>query len=223
MGFLDDLKRQADALREQQDQDGTSLQRNTAAAEAACKTALRYLSTLSAQLETLRPTSPARFRLDRKHCFEGLKLTDFYVDARRRLQPDGEQFDHILMHWQLKTGQKLVLVKDFISEIEQLESRLRQSGADTHHETVRHPDTGKLIEMRYTVNADFRGSVRITPKHETGRLQFLLQNLDGFETISFELPATQLDDARLDELARWLAGHPHGFLKGAEQLRRVEA
>jgi hypothetical protein len=223
VGFLDDLKRQAESLREQQDQDSASLQRNTEAVEAACKTALRYLNTLSAQLDTLQPASPARFRLDRKHSFEQLKLTDFYVDARRRLQPDGEQFDHVLMHWQLKTGQKLVLVKDFIAEIEQLESRLRQSGADTHHETVRHPDTGKLIEMRYTVSADFRGSVRITPRHAAGRLQFLLQNLDGFETITFELPAGEVNDARLDELARWLAGHPHGFLKGAEQLRRVEA
>ena len=222
MGFLDDLKRQADALREQQDQDSASLQRNTAAVEAACKTALSYLNTLSTQLETLRPTSPARFRLDRKHCFEGLKLTDFYVDARRRLQSEGEQFDHLLMHWQLKTGQKLVLVKDFIAEIQSLESRLRQSGADVHHETVRHPDSGKLIEMRYTVAADFRGSVRITPRHETGRLQFLLQNLDGFETLSFELPAEALDPARLDELARWLVGQPHGFLQGAQQLRRVE-
>lgn len=223
MGFLDDLKRQADALREQQDNDSASLQRHTAAVEAACKAALAYLNTLAPQLETLRPVSPARFRLDRKHCFEGLRLTDFYVDARRRLQPDGEQFDHLIIHWQLKTGQKLVLVKDFIAEIQQLESRLRQSGAEVHQETVRHPDTGKLQEMRYTLAADFRGSVRITPRHETGRLQFLLQNLDSFETISFELPAADLDGRRLDELARWLAGHPHAFLQDAQQLRRVEA
>jgi len=54
-------------------------------------------------------------------------------------------------------------------------------------------------------------------------MHFQLQNLDGFESISLEFSSIEIGSARLDELARWIAGHPHSFLKDAQNLRRVEA
>lgn len=75
---------------------------------------------------------------------------------------------------------------------------------------------------RYTFVADFHGSVRITPLHDTARLRFQLQNLDGFEAISRELSAIDIGSARMDELARWIAGQPHAFLKDAQNLRRTD-
>ena len=223
MGFLDDLKRQADALKARQTIDTAALARNTALAEAACKASFGYLNTLVSQLEVLRPTSAARFTLDRQHVFEGLALSDFHIDARRKRLRDEEVFDFIVLHWQIKSGRKLQLLKDFMPEIERLEPRLRQSGAQVEAEPVRNPDNGKLQGMRYTFSADFVGSVRITPNHDAGRMHFQLHNLDGFESVSIEFPAIEVGTVRLDELARWLAGQPHAFLAGGSDLRRVEA
>jgi len=61
------------------------------------------------------------------------------------------------------------------------------------------------------------------PQHDTGLLQFHLQNLDGLEAVTFDLPAEEVNGYRLDELARWLVGEPHDFLKDAHNLRRNEA
>jgi len=223
MSFLDELKRQAQARLEQQSDDAQLRAQRIAITEQACEETLRYLRTLADQLEVLRPTSHAVFQLDRKHRFERLPMSDFYVDARRR-PLDGEPvFDHLLLHWQLKTGQVLKLVKDFPNEIEQLEARLRQAAVDVEPETVRNHDTGKLIEVRYTVQADFRASVRVIPRHEQQRLEFVLNNLDGLECITGWLPAEALSTERLDELARWLVGQPHRFLDGLRELRRTDA
>jgi len=63
VGFLDDLKRQADALKAQQTGNSASLERNSALTEAACKTVFSYLNTLAPQLDVLKPTSHARFTL----------------------------------------------------------------------------------------------------------------------------------------------------------------
>lgn len=223
MGFLDDLKRQADALKARQTLDTAALARNTALAEAACKTSFGYLNTLADQLGVLQPVSRARFALDRQHVFEGLRLSDFRIDARRKRLRDEDVTDFIVLHWRMVTGRALQLMKDFVVDIEKLEPRLRQSGAEVETEAVRDADNGKLLGMRYTLTADFRGSVRITPNHDSGWLHFQLHNLDGFESVSVEFPAAEVGSARLDELARWLVGEPHAFLKDGSKLRRVEA
>ncbi|HEX6704225.1 MAG TPA: hypothetical protein VF169_05645 [Albitalea sp.] len=223
MGFLDDLKRQADALKAQQGNDSAALARNAALTEATCKGAFDYLNTLRDQLDLLQPVSPARFVLDRQHVFAGVKLSDFRIDARRKPLRDQDVHDFIVLHWQLKTGRVLELTKDFVPDIEKLEPRLRQSGANVEAEAMRNPDNGKLLGMRYRFVADFRGSLRITPDHDSTRMHIQLNNLDGFESVSVEFPAIELGSARLDELARWLAGAPHAFLQDGQALRRVEA
>jgi hypothetical protein len=223
VGFLDDLKRQAEAVKAEQTVDVAVLERNTLLAEAACKTAFNYLDTLMRQLEVLKPVSKARYVLDRRTSFDKLPLSEMKVDARRKKLRGSEVCDYIALHARLRNGQKLALVKDFLPDIEQIESRIRQSGAPVHAQAVRNAENGKLQEMRYELAVDFALAVHITPEHDRGRLLFKLINFDGFETVTAEFSALEVGSARLDELARWLLGEPHRFLDGAQGLRRVEA
>ena len=55
VSFLDDLKRQAESLRDQQSTDESALQRRFDATEEACRTALAYLNALADQLQVLQP------------------------------------------------------------------------------------------------------------------------------------------------------------------------
>jgi hypothetical protein len=223
VGFLDDLKRQADALRQQQSGDAAALARNVALTEAACRSVMSYFNVLIPQLNVLQPVSPATFRLDRQHAFEGLRLSEFRLDSRLKPGREGDVFDYIVVHWQLKSGESLQISKDFLPEMDKLESRLQQSGATVDNEAVRNPDNGKLIERRYSFLADFVGSVRLTPDHDQARVHLLAQNLDDFESVSVDFPAIAIGSAKLDELARWIVGHPHRVLEDGQNLRRHEA
>jgi hypothetical protein len=223
VGFLDDLKRQAEALKAQQTDDTAALARHAALTEAACQAVFTYFTTLATQLDVLGPTSPRRFALDRQNVLDGLRMTDFRADSRRKPLRDEPVFDYLVLHWQLRSGRALQLTKDFLPDMERIESRLRQGGGTFDNEALRNPDNGKLLGRRYTFVADFVGSVRATAVHDRARVHFQLHNLDGFESVSLELPATEVGSARLDELARWILGQPHRFLDGAEQLRRTEA
>jgi len=71
--------------------------------------------------------------------------------------------------------------------------------------------------------ADFQGSVRVLPQHDAGHIAFHVANLDGFETVSVVFPAFEVGNARLDELARWINGEPHAFLRDGQHVRRVPA
>jgi hypothetical protein len=223
VGFLDDLKRQADDAKARLHTDTGQLDRNAALADVACKTASSYFSTLVQQLNVLQPRSKVTYRLDKRNSFAALPLCEFRADARRKKLRGADVFDHVALRWRLKSDTRLSLVKNFLPDIEQIESRLRRSGAQFHAETVRNPETNKLQEMRYDVLADFEAAVNITPDHDGARLRFELINLDGFETVTVEFAAFEVGTARMDELARWIMGEPHGFLTGGQALRRVEA
>jgi hypothetical protein len=223
VGFLDDLKRQAEALKAQQSGDSAALARNTALAEAAAKSLFGYFTSHAAQLEVLNPPSPTRFTLDRQNVFQGLRMSEFRADSRLKPLRGEQVFDHVVLHWQLRSGRALQLTKDFLPDMEKIESRLHQGGTQFDNEALRNPDNGKLLGRRYSFVADFVGSVRATPLHDSARVHFQLHNLDGFEAVSLELPATEVGSARLDELARWIVGQPHAFLDGAQNLRRIEA
>lgn len=223
MGFLDDLKRQADAAKAAQTTDTASLARNAALADAACKTAFAYLATLGQQLEVLQPRSKTRFRLDNKHVFDGLTCRAYRADTRRKQLRGADVCDHVVLTYQLQSGTRVVITKDFLPDIDKLDSRLRQSAATVDRESIRNPDNGKLQGVRYEFTANFHAFVRVTPDHDRGVVQFQLVNLDGFETVTVEFQAFDVGSALLDELARWLVGEPHQFLKDGQQLRRVEA
>ena len=223
MGFLDDLKRQADAIKAVQNSDSGFLDRQAALTDAACQTAFTYLATLAQQLNVLCRQSRVSYRLDRRQAFDGLRLRDFRADARRKKLRGQEAFDHVALRWRLTSGAPVSFVKNFLPDIEQLESRLRRSGARFSSDAVRDPATAKLQEMRYELLADFEASVLVTPNHEAGRVRFELANLDGFETVTVDFASFEIGSGRMDELARWTVGEPNTFVQGGRQLRRIEA
>ncbi len=223
VGFLDDLKRQAEAAKAGQATDTAALERNALLAEAASKTVFSYFDTLIRQLEVLKPVSKTRYVLDRRTSFEQLPMVDFKVDARRRKLRGQDVYETISLHGRLRNGQKLAFSKDFLPDIEKIDARLRQSNAPVHAQAVRNPDNNKLQEMRYEMLVDFAFAITVTPDHDRASLPFKVINFDGFETVTLELPALEVGSTRLDELAKWLLGEPHQFFAGARNLRRVEA
>lgn len=223
MGYLEELKRQADDVLAQQRQDIGALQRNAMLTDAACQSTSRYLFALARQLNVLQPVSKTLWWLDRKTSFSQLRFTDFRADSRMKRLRDVEVFDHIVLNFAAKTGSRITIAKDFPPEIEKLETRLRQCGVPYDSEVIRDAETGKFVEKRFELVADFQSSVRVVPDHDSARIIFHLANIDGFDTVSVAFPAFEVGTARLDELARWITGEQHAFLRDGEHVRRVPA
>jgi hypothetical protein len=223
VGYLEELKRQADAALAQQTQDIGALERNALLTDSACQTASRYFGTLARQLNVLQPVSKTVWRFDSRTAFSQLRFTDFRADARMKKLRDGEVFDHVVLGFAAKTGTRVTIAKDFPPEIEKLEARLRQCGAHYDSEVIRDAENGRFIEKRFELLADFQSSIRVLPDHDSARITFHVANLDGFETVSVVFPAFEVGTARLDELARWINGEAHGFLRDGQHVRRVAA
>jgi hypothetical protein len=222
VGFLDDLKRQAGDLQARQNIDTAALERNGMLVESACKNVFQYWVDLVKQLNVINPPARARYAFDTKTVFDGLKFSGFRTDVRRKRLRGEDVTDHIALLCVLSTGQRLSMMKNFPTDIERLEARIAQSGVVCRPETVRNPETGKLIEMRYEFDADIAAGARVVPDHDNGTLEFTIQNLDGLGSVVAQFNALEIGSKRLDELAKWLVGQPHDFLAGALSVRQIE-
>ncbi|MCW7538756.1 hypothetical protein OOT46_12985 [Aquabacterium sp. A7-Y] len=220
MGLLDDLKRQADALQARHQTDSATLQRHTTLVEGACTTAFRYWLELAKQLNVLQPPSPVRYVLDSRHVLERLPMGDFRVDARRQSTVGTPLHEHVQLFCQLKSGRALVLRRDFPTEIQKLEERLRLAGVEFQAENVRDAETGRYQHTRFEFTADLHAGIKLLPRHDSGQVQFQLLNLEGFETSVVELPAFEVGQASLDELTKLVLGQPHRFYQLGRLLRR---
>ena len=168
MGYLDELKRQADEARARNTVDLAALERNSLVTDGACQAAFRYLSSLAQQLNVLQPVSKAAYRFDSKNTFRNLKMSNFRCDSRLRKNRNAEVFDYVVLGFDLKTGTKVTIAKDFPPEIEKLEARLTQCGAEFTSEILTDPENGRFLEKRFELKADFHGVVRIAPRPRHG-------------------------------------------------------
>jgi hypothetical protein len=226
MSFLDELKKQAEAVRSRQQVDDQTFLRHARATDEACKATFHYWLELVRQLEVLRPPVPARYVFDSRHALDGpadgLRFSEFRCDARRLPVRGIELYDHVVISCWVRSGRRMTIDKDFPSEIERLKARLQQAGIMAAEETLRDDATGRYVTTRFEFEADVRVGVRLTPDPENGRAQFTAMNFDGLESTVVEFDAARIDTPLLDELAKWWLGEPNSFTAAGRTVRILD-
>jgi hypothetical protein len=215
MSFLNQLKSQANSLRSQRSQQEIDLEESTAQTEVACRLVLGYLEDLARQLNVIEPAAP-RFSLDGKTAWPAMKLTDFRVDARRKMLRNREVFDYVAMGWQVlpQIGKPVAgsVTVNFPPDLERVEARLAMGPVQHERKEIRHPEKNTLQALRFEYVTQTRGSVTARANHDTGEIAFRLLNTAGFEIVKTTWPAARLKQEVLDELARRIMSQPSRFV-----------
>jgi hypothetical protein len=214
VSFLNQLKSQAKALQSQQGQAQLNLEENTAQAEAACRCAWPYLEDLARQLNVIAPAAP-KFSLDGRTPWPAMKLTEFRVDARRKMLRSREVFDYLAMGWRVvpQVGQAVggVVTVNFPPDLQRVESRLAMGAVKHERKELRHPVKNTLQAIQFDYVTETRGSVVVTPDHDKGVIAFRVLNATGFEILTSSFPAASIKSETLDELAKLIVGEPSRF------------
>jgi hypothetical protein len=217
MSFLNQLKTQAQVLRQQQGAQQNSLDARVTQTEAACSTVAAYLADLAQQLNVIAPPGPA-FTLDGKTPWPTMQLRDFRYDLRKKRLRTLDVVDYIGLGWRAVPQDgppvKGVVSVNFPPDLERVESRLTLGRLRHDRLEQRHPDTHKLLAIRFEYQTELQGSVRVTPDHDLAVLDFRISNASGFDVQTVQWPAAQISPPLLDELARLLVAQPSHFLRG---------
>ncbi len=223
MSFLDQLKQQADQLRQSQHLTQAERDALNAETERACVTAFRYWVELAKQLNLLQPVPRGRYLIDTKHALQGQPMRIFRADVRKRgLSTAQDLTDHVALYATVGAGETVQVVKDFLPDMQKIEARLDQAGIRYQPESIRNPETGKLVEVRYEFALDVTTGARMIPNHDTATVQFQVNNLEGLCRWVVQFEARQVEAPLLDELAKWLVGQPNDFVKRGKLIEMRE-
>jgi hypothetical protein len=215
MSFLNQLRNQAKELQNERTVTDLHVEQKAVETECACRVALPYLQDVARHLNVINPPTPT-FTLDGKTPWPAMKMTDFRVDARRKMLRNREAFDYIAMGWQVvpQVGAPVggVVGVNFPIEQQRVEARLAAGGVKHERKEIRHPEKNTLQELRFEYITQTRGSLMVTADHEKGQLHFRLVNTAGFDVSEISWPAAHVTNEVMDELAKRIVGQPNRFV-----------
>lgn len=215
MSYLQQLKRQAQALQAEQGAQQQDADASIQATEVACQRVWNYFGELARQLNVIGPAA-TRLGLDKRSPWTDMHQTGFRFDARKKKLRDKDVFDYLALGWQLlpRSGEvrKGRVSVNFPPDLERVQQRLAAGHVVHERLEQRHPQTNALQALVFEYEMAARASVLVTADHDAGQLHFRLACVNGMEIVQHSLPATRVDTTALDELARLIVGEPSRFL-----------
>ena len=205
MGLLDDLKKQADLVKTQQILQESLQGDKLKLVEEKMKQTFQYVHELLKQLTVVKPTNPLMFSIPGVSSLVGLALTDSFIDYRRKRIGDKEYFDtiHFFIKW--ASGNMVTVNCDDAAAAQRAREALWASKVKFEEEEKKSP-RGILIGAKYTFPAAILTDITITADHVQGELLVQAKNLFGVGVEQLKIPAPEVTDDLLEDLAKALIG-----------------
>jgi len=215
VGLLDDLKKQADALKAQDVDKTESLRSSAVTVDHALRRMFLYLNDLGKQINVVQMPCPFIFDLPSVGKVDGLIIKDFFCDFRSKHFIDKDYYGEVHVAYRAWSD-KVLTIKKGPDDMEKFRDVLWQSNIE--HKSEQYRNERKVITHEvFKVNCDFRVQAKIDGDHETARLKIVTKNVGGFHVDLFNLFAQELNDQGVEEFAKYLIGRPNQW---AEVVKR---
>jgi hypothetical protein len=211
MGLLDELKKQAETLKnENQRTTAETLVLNTKLTEAKMQQTFQFLYELTKQLNVLRPETPRGFDIETAGRFENLVLDDFFLDYRKKKIGDKDYYDHIILRFKQGSNQVMQVKRDSQQLIERLRGFLMSANIKFEMQETKNDRSFVLFAM-FKIPYVVRSEVIIQAKSEIGQLVFKIKNIERINSFELQFNAAEISENMLDEFARYLVGKTNKF------------
>jgi hypothetical protein len=212
MGLLDDLKRQADMVKSQQLSQQVMLEESIKLVEAKMHQTFLYLDDLLKQLAVLKPTNPTVYSIPGVGDFQNLGYTESFINYRKKKIGDKEYYDYITMFIKWSSPQNLIVERDMPAAIEKVTDALWRFGLKFGEEKIKKPGGG-FEKMQFTVPHSITCDITIKADHDNARLVVKGKHFFRLGADELRLPASDVDEALLEEFAKMLIGQPSRLRK----------
>jgi hypothetical protein len=207
VGLLDDLKKQADALKAQDVDKTESLRSSAVAVDHALRRAFLYLNDLGKQLNVVQMPSPFVFELPTVGKIEGLIIKDFFTDFRSKHFIDKDYYGEVHVAYRCWSD-RVLTIKKGPDDMEKFRDVLWQSNIEHTSEQFRN-ERKVITHEVFKVKCDFRVQAKIDGDHETARLKIATKNVNGFSVDVFNILGIEMNDQGVEEFAKYFIGRPN--------------
>jgi hypothetical protein len=215
MGLLDDLKKQAQEVRQQTEQNAEVLRDNARAVDFALQLAFRYFNELCQQLNVLKPPVLVPYRLPELQDmpvlpeFRALKMVDFHCDHRTEDVRGKSRFIETYVTFRCASPEQSRIRLD-VPRAKRLRDLIWQYSLNHTVEEVRNL-SGAVTMEHFTLTHDFPVQFSFEGEHEHGMLKFHARNLNEFGALLYYIEAKQIDQTALEELAKQILGQSNSW------------
>jgi hypothetical protein len=211
MGLLDELKKQAETLKnENQRTTAETLVLNTKLTEAKMQQTFQFLHELTKQLNVLRSESPRGFDIETAGRFEHLVLDDFFLDYRKKKIGAKDYFDYIALRFKHSSNQVLQVKRDSQQLINRLRDFLMTANILFEMQETKN-DRGFVLFATFKIPYVVRSEVIIQTNSEAAQLVFKIKNVERINSFELQFNAADISENMLDEFARYLVGKTNKF------------
>lgn len=210
MGLLDDLKRQAEQVRTQENLQRSVKDDNLRVVDGAMARAFQYLMELFKQLTVLKPVNPVVYAIPGVGELANLQFTDSHVDYRKKKIGDRDCYERIEFFLKWSRPQSLVVERDMPPATKKVRDMLWSVNVKFAEDEVKGPQ-GTAAKTRFTIPAAMVTEAEIRADYDERRILVSGKNLLRLGRDDFAIPADELNDARLDDFAKLLIGQPSEF------------
>jgi hypothetical protein len=220
MGLLDDLKRQADMVRTHDSLQRSNLQDNVRVVVEAMHRAFLYLVELFKQLGILKPTTPTLYEIPGVGDFTGLGYVDGFVDPRKKRFADREVYDYMDFYAKWAAPNTMTVQRDMPNVVVKIRDTLRNANIKfTEVETK--SAHGTILKCVFTIPVALTVNFTAKADHEGRRILFYGKNALRLGNDDFAVPADDLGEPVLEELAKLLIGQKSDFTRYRATLPRL--
>lgn len=216
MAFLDELKKEAQALKEQEQNltqaRALEVTQSFLLVQSKLKTIQLYLQELVRNLNMV-PLAPAK-----TYYIDGFgNIDDFrpekYVVNTDRISINEKEFIKVLyLRFACKTEREIVIEKNIPSMIEMQRQYLWQ--ANLKFQCTEFKNAKGLVDRAtFAVANEIPVHIKFAADFEHARIFLSMKNFNGLTVNEFTYDAGEIDENLLDEFAKYLVGKPSTFME----------
>lgn len=219
MGLLDDLKKQADAVRTHDNFKRSVEIENVQEVEKAMQRSFRYLHDLLEQIKVIKPVNPIIYSLPGLGELRDLAFSDSSIDYRTRKVDDKDHYERIDLYVMWTLPNDLVVDRDMPAAAEKVRQLLWGANVKFSEDEKKGPQ-GKLLFTRFKIPMTVRMDVSLRADYPTRRVLLIAKNVLRTGGDDFAFPADDCGEKLLEDVARMLIGQPSDFRQYRTVLAR---
>ncbi len=209
MGLLDDIKKEADSLRNQEAERSQTLKANAAAVDRALRKTFQYMFELFKQLNVVKPACPLGYELHSVGKIDGLTQGEYRIEYRTSQRDGREHYENVSLTFK-RSKPDLLTVKREAETIERFRDLLWQNNMRFTSEVFRNERRVVVSEV-FKINCEILCGAEIVGDYDNGVIRFKLKNVEDFGPTMYTLEPDTVNDQSLEDLARLFIGKESNF------------
>lgn len=211
MGLLDDLKQQADSLRQKQQVTQEELNQNLLLAHAKLKDALHYWVELFNSLNVIKPVITRYYYLEGGVTkLDNLLQCDYNCNGRRLTVDHKDYIEAIVLRFRCVGTDKLTIEKQSDPMVQRMREHLWAHNLKFDVKEVRN-DRGYTERGIFTILPEVPVVVTIFGDLETAQIKITAKNLEKFGEYTYVYDFDEFDKDVLEELGKAIIGQSNAF------------